>query len=79
MPSSVFRDLQSNIVPFTASVQMPLLAGPYQMFGELVDVVLFSAGELLYLEELPVAYAQQHWRDQPRGLAVWESTFRVSH
>ena len=41
---------------------MPLLAGPYQMFGELVDVVLFSAGELLYLEELPVAYAQQHWR-----------------
>lgn len=41
-------------------------AGPYQMFGELVDVVLFSAGELLYLEELPVAYAQQHWRDQPR-------------
>ena len=44
-----------------------LPAGPYQMFGEVVDVVLFS-DEFLYLEELPVAYAQQHWRDQPRSL-----------
>ena len=43
--------------------------GPFQMFGELVDSVLFSAGELLYLEELPVAYAQQHWKNQPRSLA----------
>lgn len=36
------------------------------MFGELVDAVLFSATEICYLEELPLAYAQQELKKQPR-------------
>ena len=36
------------------------------MFGELVDAVLFSATEICYLEELPLAYAQQELKNQPR-------------
>lgn len=41
------------------------------MFGELVDVMLFAASaEVLYLEELPLAYAQQELKTQPRSLAV---------
>eukprot|EP00434_Breviolum_minutum_P031390 symbB.v1.2.027760.t1/scaffold2735.1/size73862/8 len=43
-------------------------SGPYQMFGELVDAVLFSATEICYLEELPLAYAQQELKKQPRLL-----------
>ncbi len=38
------------------------------MFGELVDAVLFSATEIWYLEELPLAYAQQELKNQPRLL-----------
>ena len=36
------------------------------MFGELVDAVLFSATETCYLEELPLAHAQQELKKQPR-------------
>ena len=35
------------------------------MFGELVDLVLFFAGEVQYLEELPLAHAQL-FKSQPR-------------
>ncbi|CAJ1353618.1 unnamed protein product [Effrenium voratum] len=41
-------------------------AGPYQMFGELVDVVLFSPNSVQYLEELPAAYAQEQFGLRPR-------------
>lgn len=41
------------------------------MFGELVDVMLFASEEVLYLEELPLAYAQQ-LKTQPRSLAEHE-------
>lgn len=47
-------------------------AGPYQMFGELVDVMLFKEGPgglvVEYLEEVPMAYAQEksEFRSSPR-------------
>ncbi|CAE7029725.1 foxred2 [Symbiodinium natans] len=49
-------------------------AGPYQMFGELVDVLLFKAGpgglRVHYFEEVPMAYAQENsdFRTHPRLL-----------
>ena len=39
------------------------------MFGELVDVVLFSPNSAQYLEELPAAYAQEQFGLRPRVLA----------
>ncbi|CAK9064305.1 unnamed protein product [Durusdinium trenchii] len=43
-------------------------AGPYQMFGELVDVVLFFGEQVQYLEEQPLAFAQEQFKMQPRLL-----------
>lgn len=45
-------------------------AGPYQMFGELVDVVLFEQRSSrvvgYYLEELPLAYLHEEYGQTPR-------------